>query len=85
MSKFPSPYGAWVVTLNDRALDVSLAFPSPYGAWVVTWQSLYGITDELVSVPLRGMGCDDTEKFMKQATYTFPSPYGAWVVTCFHV
>ena len=33
---FPSPYGAWVVSINLHEPDFEALFPSPYGAWVVS-------------------------------------------------
>ena len=33
---FPSPDGAWIVTLRNPADGIKITFPSPDGAWIVT-------------------------------------------------
>ncbi len=33
---FPSPDGAWIVTLAGQDIQILSEFPSPDGAWIVT-------------------------------------------------
>ena len=53
---FPSPYGAWVSSMQRRRFLRTSAFPSPYGAWVSSGLFGGGVVPPQVSVPLRGMG-----------------------------
>ena len=58
-------------------------FPSPCGVWVVSmWPTkLLGRCD-LVSVPLRGVGCFEADRMEIQGEkLMFPSPCGVWVVS----
>ena len=47
----------WVVSELIRKFGIDGAFPSPCGVWVVSYIRLYDGRVELVSVPLRGVGC----------------------------
>ena len=75
---FPSPCGVW-----DRPNSYDEKFPSPCGVWVVSmWPTkLLGRCD-LVSVPLRGVGCFEADRMEIQGEkLMFPSPCGVWVVS----
>ena len=77
---FPSPCGVWVVSELIRKFGIDGAFPSPCGVWVVSYIRLYDGRVELVSVPLRGVGCFNPI-VGDIVILKFPSPCGVWVVS----
>ena len=71
------------VRVWDRPNSYDEKFPSPCGVWVVSmWPTkLLGRCD-LVSVPLRGVGCFEADRMEIQGEkLMFPSPCGVWVVS----
>ena len=62
LARFPSPCGVMVAKANENCLTfASLMFPSPCGVMVAKEESMDELPmgkNELVSVPLRGNGCE---------------------------
>ncbi len=48
---FPSPDGAWIVTLRNPADGIKITFPSPDGAWIVTGLFAEAVRVIKISVP----------------------------------
>ena len=73
LTQFPSPCGVWVVSAMGFDVMLSVGFPSPCGVWVVSGDVEIMKEINVVSVPLRGVGCfrHILEKF-QQYTVSVP-------------